>query len=55
MWSHPIGLFTTLLKPQVWHYDNRHLGFLEPEGIIFEPEGGAGEDIMTGGILSIKK
>lgn len=51
MWSHPIGLLTSILKPQIWHYDNCHLGFLEPEGVIFEQEGAAGEDIMTGRIL----
>ena len=27
----PIGLWTPILKPQVWHFDRLHLGFLEPE------------------------
>lgn len=30
-----IVLWTTVLKPQVWHYSGRHLGFFEPEVTIF--------------------
>lgn len=35
----PIGLWTTVLKPQLWHYESRHLGFLKPEVRIFGREG----------------
>lgn len=34
-----IGLWTTILKAQVWHFDRHHLGFLEPEVTIFRGQG----------------
>ncbi len=37
----PIGLWKTVLKPQVSHY---HCYVMEPEVTIFEEEGGAVED-----------
>lgn len=40
-----IGLWTPALKPQVWHFGTRHLGFLEPEVNTFGQEDGAGADI----------
>ena len=33
-----IGLWTAVLKPRVWHFGRRHLGFLQPEVTL---EGGA--------------
>lgn len=27
----PIGLWTSVLKPRLWHFDRHHLVFLEPQ------------------------
>ena len=37
----PIGLWTTLFKPWVWHYVSCHLVFLEPEVTMLAHEVGA--------------
>ena len=35
----PIDLWTPVMKPQVWHFDFCHFGFLESEVAIFGREG----------------
>lgn len=40
----PLSLWTTISKPQVWHFGLCHLGFLEPEISMFALEGGAKEN-----------
>ena len=37
----PIGLWSTVLMFQVWHFGGHHFGFLEPKITLFSQDSGA--------------